>query len=163
MGQVAHHRIVFGSDTCASGLFGDERVFSEKVTWSQRPNENVPLFDRILDKHLQLTSFDEIESVTVFSLIDQGVFRIQQLQGHGANKEVDQNLVLLKNEAFKGLVVENELDYLVLKRRRKRLKEELEFQLTILELLRVLEVAHNILLELIRHVHVLHGSVREVD
>jgi hypothetical protein len=63
---------------------------------------------------LELTSFDEIESVAIFSLIDQRVFRIQQLQRHRPNKKVNQNLVFLKNEAFKGLVVENKLDYLVL-------------------------------------------------
>ena len=114
LGQVAHHRIVFGSDTCASSLFGNERVLSEKVTRSERPYKNVPLLDGIFDKHLELTSFDEIESVAIFSLIDQWVFRIQQLQRHRPNKKVNQNLVFLKNEAFKGLVVENKLDYLVL-------------------------------------------------
>ena len=55
------------------------------------------------------------------------------------------------------------MDDLIPQRRRQASIEVLELLLAVLRLLGVLQVADDVLLQLLRHVHVLHGRVGEVN
>ena len=69
----------------------------------------------------------------------------------------------MEEVALLGNLLENEDDDFVSKRWREALVEVLEFLLTVLRLLGILEVADNVLLQILGHIHILHCCIGQID
>ena len=144
--EKADHGVDFGADAGGSWLPGEEADLAEEVTAFQCSDKDVTTRDRIFDVYLALAGFDEEESVVFLALIDQWVLRVEQHELQGLDEEVDEGDVLFEELAFEGDFFEDELNDFISQRGRQALVEVLELLLTVLGLLGVLQVAHNILL-----------------
>ena len=114
LADLAHHGVTFWSNTGTPGLLSDQRILTEECSCLHASHKQILVVDRVLDVDLTLSIFHDVESLSLLSLIDQRILRIQQLQIERFYEEVYGGLVFFEDAACHALIMEDELDHSIL-------------------------------------------------